>query len=211
MTDAHLEVRTGLPVLAFASAAEWEQWLRKQPRSSKGLWVKLAKKESGIASVSRREAIDGALCHGWIDGQLQPYDEQYWLVRFTPRSAKSKWSKINSTRAQELIELGRMSAAGLAEVERAKSDGRWEVAYPSQSKAEVPEDLQAALDANPKAQRLFSQLDSANRYAILYRLHEARKPETRCERIAKFVAMLARGETLHPRKISSKTGGKRAP
>src|SRR3984957_11171839 len=195
-------IQTGLPVIAFASASDWELWLSRQPRSSKGIWLKLAKKESGINSVSRQEAIDGALCYGWIDGQLQKFDERYWLVRFTPRSAKSKWSSINQTRVQVLIDAGRVSAAGLEEVKRAKADGRWEAAYPPQSKAQVPKDLQLALDGNPKAKRLFSKLDSANRYAILYRIHNSPKPETRANKIAKYVQMLARGETIHSLKGS---------
>jgi uncharacterized protein YdeI (YjbR/CyaY-like superfamily) len=194
------ETSAGLPVLAFASGSDWEGWLAGQPRASKGLWLKIAKKESGIRSVSRQEAIDGALCHGWIDGQLQKFDEQYWLIRFTPRSSRSKWSKINQIRVQELIDQGRMNAAGLAEVERARADGRWEAAYAPQSKAAVPDDLQLALDRNPAAQSLFSQLDSVNRYAILYRVHDAKKPETRAARIEKFVLMLARGETIYPLK-----------
>jgi uncharacterized protein YdeI (YjbR/CyaY-like superfamily) len=146
------------------------------------------------------EAIDGALCHGWIDGQLQPYDERYWLVRFTPRSERSKWSRLNRARVEDLIEKGRMCAAGLEEVNRAKADGRWDAAYPPQSKAAVPDDLQLALNQNTEAQRQFAKLDSANRYAILYRVHEAKKPETRADRIEKYVRMLARGETIHPRK-----------
>jgi uncharacterized protein YdeI (YjbR/CyaY-like superfamily) len=171
-----IETKAGLPILAFASASDWELWLRKQPRSSLGIWLKLAKKGSAVKSVSRQEAIDGALCHGWIDGQLQKFDERYWLVRFTPRSARSKWSGMNRSKVQTLIDAGRMSAAGLQEVERAKADGRWEAAYPPQSKAEVPSDLQLALNANPKAKRTFSKLDSANRYAILYRLHIKNRP-----------------------------------
>jgi uncharacterized protein YdeI (YjbR/CyaY-like superfamily) len=187
-----------LPVIAFASASDWELWLSKQPRSSKGIWLKLAKKDSGIKSVSRQEAIDGALCYGWIDGQLQKFDERYWLVRFTPRSARSKWSSINQSKVQTLIDTGRMNAAGLEEVKRAKADGRWKAAYPPQSKAEVPSDLQAALDANPKAKRLFSKLDSANRYAILYRVHNTTKPVARASKIEQFVLMLSRGKTIHP-------------
>jgi uncharacterized protein YdeI (YjbR/CyaY-like superfamily) len=194
--------RVGLPVIAFASASDWEQWLSRQPRSSKGIWLKLAKKGARIESVSRQEAIDGALCYGWIDGQLQKFDERYWLVRFTPRSAKSKWSSINQTRVQTLIDAGRVNAAGLEEVKRAKADGRWEAAYPPQSQAKVPVDLQLALDANPKAKRLFSKLDSANRYAILYRLHNSQKPEARASKVAKYVQMLAQGETIHPLKGS---------
>jgi uncharacterized protein YdeI (YjbR/CyaY-like superfamily) len=199
---SHNEARAGLPVLAFASASDWEQWLSEQPRSSKGIWLKLAKKGTRIESVSRQEAIDGALCYGWIDGQLQKFDERHWLVRFTPRSARSKWSSINQRRIQTLIDTRRIKAAGLGEVKRAKADGRWEAAYPPQSKAEVPVDLQLALNGNPKAQRLFSKLDSANRYAILYRIHNSPKPETRANKIAKYVQMLARGETIHPLKGS---------
>jgi uncharacterized protein YdeI (YjbR/CyaY-like superfamily) len=194
------ETRDGLPVLAFPAVSDWEHWLSVQPRDSRGVWLKLAKKESGVPSVSRQEAIDGALCHGWIDGQLQPYDERYWLVRFTPRSERSKWSRLNRARVEDLIEKGRMCAAGLEEVNRAKADGRWDAAYPPQSKAAVPDDLQLALNQNTEAQRQFAKLDSANRYAILYRVHEAKKPETRADRIEKYVRMLARGETIHPRK-----------
>lgn len=186
--------------MAFRTASQWERWIAKQPRSSKGVWLKLAKKDSGIRSVSHQEAIDGALCHGWIDGQLQKYDERCWLIRFTPRSSRSKWSKINQARARTLSDDKRLSPAGLEEIQRAKADGRWEAAYAPQSKAVVPLDLQQALDKNPKAKQLFLKLDSANRYAILYRVHDAKKPETRAKRIEQYVEMLARGETLHPRK-----------
>jgi uncharacterized protein YdeI (YjbR/CyaY-like superfamily) len=189
-----------LPVIAFSSASDWERWLSKQPSSSKGVWLKLAKKDSGIKSVSRQEAIEGALCYGWIDGQLQKFDERCWLIRFTPRSPRSKWSSVNQTKVQTLIDTGRMTAAGLEEVQRAKADGRWKAAYPPQSKAEVPGDLQATLDANPKAKRLFSKLDSANRYAILYRVHNTTKPVARARKIEQFVRMLSRGETIHPLK-----------
>jgi uncharacterized protein YdeI (YjbR/CyaY-like superfamily) len=194
------EERAGLPIRAFADAKAWEAWLAAQPRDSKGVWLKLAKKGSALASVTKAEAIDVALCHGWIDGQLQPSDDRSWLVRFTPRTAKSRWSQINRRRAAELIEQGRVGPAGLAEIEAAKADGRWDAAYSPQSKAETPPDLEAALDAAPAAKALFSQLDSANRYAILYRIHEAKKPETRAARIEKFIGMLNRGETIHPRR-----------
>lgn len=190
--------KAGLPIIAFPSASAWEEWLAAQPRTSKGIWLKMAKRQSGITSVSRREAIDGALCHGWIDGQLQPFNDRYWLIRFTPRSVKSKWSKINQNRAQELIDESRMSDSGLNEVDRAKADGRWDAAYTSQSTAEVPEDLRIALGKNRAASLFFAKLDSANRYAILYRLHDAKKPETRASRIKKFIEMLERQETLHP-------------
>lgn len=189
-----------LPVLAFADAAAWERWLSGQPPLAKGLWLKFAKKSSGVLTVSKPDAIDAALCHGWIDGQLKPFDDNYWLIRFTPRRPRSKWSAINCKRAEALIEAGRMRSPGLAEIERAKADGRWEVAYRSQSTITVPADLQQALDANEGAKRLFVALDSANRYAILYRVHTAMKPETRARIIEKLVAMLGRGETIHPRR-----------
>ena len=148
--------------------------------------------------MSRQEAIDGALCYGWIDGQLEKFDERYWLVRFTPRAPRSKWSKVNQIRAQELIDKGRMNAAGLEEVNRAKTDGRWEAAYAPQSKAIVPGDLQIALDSNPDAKRFFAKLDSTNRYAILHRVQDAKKTETRAARITKYIQMLVPGETIYP-------------
>jgi uncharacterized protein YdeI (YjbR/CyaY-like superfamily) len=191
-------IKTGLPVLAFASSAEWECWLETQPTTSKGVWLKLAKAGAGIPSVSKQEAIDGALCHGWIDGQLDKFDANHWLIRFTPRRPKGKWSQANRERALALIELDRMRPAGMMAIEQAKRDGRWESAYAPQSKATVPEDLQAALDRNPHAKRQFGQLDSHNRYAILYRVQDAKKPETRARRIENYVAVLARGETIYP-------------
>lgn len=195
--------QTPLPVLAFADAAEWENWLASQPLPANGLWIKFARKAAGVPTVSKPEAIDAALCHGWIDGQLKPFDGKHWLIRFTPRRAQSKWSAINCRRAEALIEAGLMRPAGLAEVERAKADGRWEMAYQSQSTITVPSDLQHALDENESAKTLFEVLDSANRYAVLYRIHTAKKPETRARMIEKLVAMLARGETIHPRRSTS--------
>jgi uncharacterized protein YdeI (YjbR/CyaY-like superfamily) len=194
------KAKRDLPVIAFKSQQAWEAWLASQPAHSQGLWLKLAKKPSGIASVSRPEAIDTALCHGWIDGQLDSLDDKYWLVRCTPRQPSSKWSEKNRDRALQLVELGRMQPAGLKEIERAQKDGRWGAAYAPQSTAEVPDDLGAALAKNKKARLFFEELDGANRYAILYRIHNARKPETRAARIKKFVAMLVAGETLHPQK-----------
>ena len=191
------ETRAGLPILAFADAAAWEAWLAAQPRSAPGAWLKLAKASAGVASVSKAEAIDGALCHGWIDGQLNPYDENWWLIRFTPRKARSKWSEKNRIRAGELLAAGRVAAAGHAEIEAAKADGRWDAAYAPQSTVTMPDDLAAALEAEPGARAFFDSLESANRYAILYRVHEAKKPETRAARIAKFVGMCARGERVH--------------
>ena len=192
------KAKRDLPVIAFKSQQAWDAWLASQPVHAQGLWLKLAKKSSGIASVSKAEAVDTALCHGWIDGQLDSLDDKYWLVRFTPRQAGSKWSEKNRDRALQLIESGRMQAAGLKEIERAQKDGRWNAAYASQAAAEVPDDLRDALAKNKKARLFFETLDRANRYAIVYRIHNARKPETRVARIEKFVAMLTAGETLHP-------------
>ena len=191
------EERAGLPILAFGDRAALERWLEAQPADSPGCWIKLAKAGTGIASVSKPEAIDAALCHGWIDGQLDKYDDANWLVRFTPRKTRSKWSQVNRTRAAELIEAGRMRPRGLAQVEAARADGRWDAAYPPASKAEVPPDLKAALDDNPKAAAFFATLTGANRYAILYRIGAVKKPETRKRKIADFIAMLERHETVH--------------
>ena len=201
--------KPGLPVRAFASGAEWEAWLAAQPLTSKGVWLKLAKLTSGIATVSKQEAIDAALCNGWIDGLVNKFDADYWLVRFTPRRPKGKWSRINRARALVLIKLGRMRPAGMKEVERAKLDGRWKAAYAPQSKAKVPLDLQRVLDRNPSARRHFDRLDRINRYAILYRVNDAKKPETRALRIQKFASMLSRGETIHPTKRKATTNNDR--
>ena len=161
------------------------------------MWVKFAKGASGHPSVTKAEAVEEALARGWIDGQQARFDDQWWLTRFTPRRARSKWSKVNTEIVGRLIGEGRMTPAGMREVEAAKADGRWDVAYEPQSRATVPEDLQRALVANPTALEFFSTLKGANRYAILYRVGEAKKPETRQRRIEKFVAMLAQGKTLH--------------
>jgi len=190
----------GLPVLAFASREAWESWLAKHGAASGGLWVKLAKTGAGVACVGKSGAIEAALAFGWIDGQLDAFDERFWLVRFTPRGPRSKWSQNNVDTAKRLIAAGRMSPAGLAEVEKARADGRWDSAYAPQSKAEVPDDLQAALDARPAAKAFFATLKGANRYAILYRIHDAKTEKTRAARIEKFVAMLAAGQTIHPTK-----------
>ena len=201
------KTKTDLPVRAFASSAEWEAWLAVQPATSKGIWLKLAKAASGIASVSKQEAIDGALCHGWIDGQADKFDANHWLIRFTPRRPKGNWSQINREKALALIKLRRVKPGGMKEIEQARLDGRWDAAYPSQSKAQVPEDLQSVLDRNPAARRHFERLDRVNRYAILYRVHHA-KPETRADRIEKYVTMLSRGETIHPVKQNQKRSSK---
>jgi uncharacterized protein YdeI (YjbR/CyaY-like superfamily) len=195
-----VKAKRDLPVLAFKSQQAWHAWLASQAVQSQGLWLKLARKSSGMASVSKAEAIDTALCHGWIDGQLDGLDDKYWLVRFTPRQVSSKWSEKNRDRALQLIESGRMQAAGLKEIERAQKDGRWNAAYASQATAEVPDDLSAALAKNKKARMFFETLDRTNRFSILYRINNAKKPETRVAKIEKFVAMLAAGETIHPQK-----------
>lgn len=191
------EKRSGLPVLGFADQRSFERWLAAQPADAVGVWIKFAKKAATRAKLTKTEAIDAALCHGWIDGKLEKYDNQHWLVRFTPRKSRSKWSALNRNRALTLIKEGRMRPAGFAQIEAAKADGRWEGAYAPASRAEVPIDLQKALDNNPKASAFFATLNSRNRYAILYRIGNVKKAETRARKIAEFVAMLERGETIH--------------
>jgi uncharacterized protein YdeI (YjbR/CyaY-like superfamily) len=197
MSRQDAETHAGLPIVGFADQAAFEAWLVAQPVDSPGLWLKLDKQGSGIASLSKAEAIDAALCHGWIDGQLDKYDECCWLIRFTPRKPRSKWSEINRRRAIELAAEGRVKATGLKQIDAAKADGRWDAAYAPASTAEVPADLRAALDANPQAAAFFATLKGANRYAVLYRIGASKKPETRARKIIDFVAMLARGETSH--------------
>lgn len=189
--------KTDLPTVQFPSQRAWEAWLGKQPAIAPGVWLKLPKKGATTPSVTKPEAIEGALAHGWIDGQIRPLDEHWFLTHFIPRTARSKWSKINCAKAERLISEKRMRPGGLREVERAKADGRWKAAYASSRTATVPKDLQVALNANAKAKAFFAKIDRANRYAVLYRVGEAKKPETRAARIAKFVAMLARGERIH--------------
>jgi uncharacterized protein YdeI (YjbR/CyaY-like superfamily) len=186
-----------LSVHLFAGPGEMEEWLEKHGDSSNGIWLKIAKKGASEPSVTYGEAVELALCFGWIDSQKRGFDDQHFLQRFTPRRPRGRWSKINREKAEALMEAGRMRPAGLAEVEAAKADGRWEAAYEGQRTAEVPPDLQSELDASPAAAEFFASLDSANRYAIIYRLHDAKKPETRERRLRKFVGMLERGEKIH--------------
>ncbi|MER6547508.1 YdeI/OmpD-associated family protein [Streptomyces sp. NPDC001250] len=186
------------PVLAFAAQEAWEMWLEEHHADVRGVWLKIPKKDSGIDGVDYAGALESALCFGWIDGQKKKLDEQYWLQRFTPRRPRSKWSKVNRQKATELAEQGRMRPAGLREVEKAKADGRWEAAYANQRTATVPDDLRAALDASPTAADFFAALDSRNRYAILYRIQDAKKPQTRAARIEKFVGMLAAHQKIYP-------------
>jgi uncharacterized protein YdeI (YjbR/CyaY-like superfamily) len=191
------EKRSGLPVLGFADQRSFERWLAAQPADAIGVWIKFGKKAALSANLTKAEAVDAALCHGWIDGKLEKYDDQHWLVRFTPRKSRSKWSALNRDRALNLIKEGRMRPAGLAQIEDAKADGRWEGAYAPASRAQVPIDLQKALAKNPKASAFFATLNSRNRYAILYRIGNVKKAKTRARKISEFVAMLERGETIH--------------
>ena len=181
----------------FATPADWQAWLAAHQSEPGGVWLKIGKAGAATPTLSYQEALEIALCYGWIDAQKRPFDEAYWLQRFTPRRGRSRWSKVNREKAERLMAEGRMQAAGLAEIERAKADGRWAAAYDSPRSATVPDDLQQALDANPEAKAFFGTINSANRYAILYRVQEAKRPETRAARIAHFVAMLEGHQTLH--------------
>jgi uncharacterized protein YdeI (YjbR/CyaY-like superfamily) len=187
-----------LPIALFAQQQDWDAWLEDNHGSSPGLWLQIAKAGTGIASVSYEQALETALCFGWIDGQKKKHDDRYWLQRFTPRSKSSAWSRNNREKAQALIASGRMKEAGLREIEAAKRDGRWDAAYASASKAAVPEDFQAALDGNARAGDFFASLVSRNRYALLYRIQTAKKVETRARKIAEFVQMLERHERFYP-------------
>jgi uncharacterized protein YdeI (YjbR/CyaY-like superfamily) len=181
----------------FKSTQDWSAWLEKNHLKSADLWLRLAKKDSGLQSVSYKEALEVALCYGWIDGQKKPENEQTWLQRFVPRSSRSVWSKINRAKALALIASGEMKAAGLAAIENAKTNGRWHSAYDSPSGAAIPADFQAAMDTNPRAAAFFKTLDRANRYAVLWRIQTVKKAETRVRKIAQFIAMLDRKEKIH--------------
>ncbi len=187
----------GLPKLFFVSQGDWEEWLADNHDVSEGVWIKIAKKDSSIESVRYPEVLESALCFGWIDGQRQAFDGRHFLQRFTPRRARGRWSQINRETASRLIAEDRMRGAGLSEVKRAQADGRWEAAYEGQRRSTVPDDLQRELDAHPRAKAFFASLSSQNRYSIIYRLQDARKPDTRARRLAKFVAMLEAGEAIH--------------
>ena len=187
-----------LPIMTFDTQQDWESWLAEHHIDPGGIWLKIAKKESGIPSVSYAEALDSALCYGWIDGQKAAFDEQYWLQKFTPRRPKSGWSKVNCDKVTALIAQGRMQPAGIRQVELAQADGRWDAAYDSQSKITVPPDFQNELDKNPRAKEFFGTLNTTNRYAILRRIQIAAKPETRAARIQKFIDMLSKNEKIYP-------------
>jgi uncharacterized protein YdeI (YjbR/CyaY-like superfamily) len=192
------KAQSELPIELFEDKRAWADWLERHHADSPGLWLRHAKKASALTSISYGEALDVALCYGWIDGQKKSYDDSSWLQKWTPRGPKSIWSKINRDKALKLIEDGLMQPAGMAAIERAKQDGRWDAAYDSSSTAIVPSDLQAALDHNPAAGEFFATLNKTNRYAILFRIQTAKKPETRAKRIEEFIAMLARHEKLYP-------------
>jgi uncharacterized protein YdeI (YjbR/CyaY-like superfamily) len=190
--------KDGLPILKLAGQKAWEIWLEKQHDAEAGAWLMTAKKSASERTVTHPEALESAICFGWIDGQRVPHDESYFLQRFTPRKGRSKWSQINRDKAEQLIAAGRMRPAGLAQVEAAKLDGRWAAAYEPQSRATIPPDFQQALDDNPNAKAFFATLRGQNRYAFLYRLQDAKRPETRRKRIDSFVDMLNERRTFYP-------------
>jgi uncharacterized protein YdeI (YjbR/CyaY-like superfamily) len=193
-----MPAKPALPEMPFADAAAWTRFLEREHGKSAGVWMRIAKKGAAESSVQYPEALNVALCFGWIDGQKKSIDEHYWIQKFTPRATRSIWSKINREKVEALIAAGQMREAGQREIDRAKADGRWDAAYDSASKAEIPPDLQAALDASPAAKAFYATLNATNRYAILFRTQTAKKAETRARRIAQFVEMLERGEKIHP-------------
>lgn len=189
---------TNLPILLFTDQPAFETWLTSHQSDQKGVWIKLAKKGSGITTINYDQAVESALCYGWIDSQASSFDDKLYLQKFTPRKSKSKWSKLNTEKAEALIASGRMQPSGYHQVELAKADGRWAAAYDPQSQISIPDDFQSAMDENQRAQEFFSSLNSINRYAILHRLQEAKKPETRASRIKKFIEMLANNQKIYP-------------
>lgn len=193
-----IEMLANLPIVGFPRQRDWQAWLKENHESVPGVWLRIAKKSSSNPSLTYHEALETALCYGWIDGQKRPDSEQSWLQKFTPRGKKSIWSKINRDKALALIESGKMQSAGLREIERAKQDGRWEAAYDSARTSAIPTDLQTALDKNLKARNFFATLNGVNRYAVLFRIQTVKKAETRARKIEQFIAMLERGEKIHP-------------
>jgi uncharacterized protein YdeI (YjbR/CyaY-like superfamily) len=189
--------KSELPILQCESQSAWAAWLAEHHPAADGVWLKFAKKDSGVQTVTYAEAVEEGLCFGWIDGQTKAHDDKFWLQRFTPRRKRSRWSRINRDKAERLIESNRMQPSGLVQVEAARADGRWEAAYEPQRTATVPDDLKEALEQNPRANEFFSGLTGANRYAILYRINDAKRPQTRAKRIADYVAMCAEHSTLH--------------
>lgn len=190
---------SALPILSFPTQQDWEVWLEEHHAGARGLWLRLAKKGTGIASVTYLEALDIALCYGWIDSQKAAFDDAHFLQRFTPRGPRSPWSRVNRNKATALIAAGKMRPAGQRQVESAQADGRWETAYESQGKIAIPDDLRDELERNDAAKRSFATLDATNRYAILHRIETAGKPETRAARVRKYTDMLANGERIYPK------------
>jgi len=195
--NADMKNADTVPIIAFETQQDWDAWLKEHYAETSGLWLKIAKKEAGIPSVTYAEALESALCYGWIDGQKAAFDDRYWLQRFTPRRPRSMWSRVNRDKATALIAEGRMQPAWLRQVDLAKSDGRWESAYQSQRTITIPDDFQSALAGDPKAREFFDTLDSGNRYAILFRIQTAKKSETRAARIKTFIEMLANRKKIH--------------
>lgn len=187
-----------LPILSFETQSSLEDWLKSNAASSAGVWLQIAKKNSGIASVSYDEAVESALCYGWIDSHKKTYDEKTWIQKFTPRGARSIWSKVNTEKAEALIAAGRMTEQGLKAIEKAKQNGNWDNAYEPQSVATMPEDFAKELEQNSKAKAFYDMLNGQNKYAILFRIRNAKKQETRTKRIQQFISMLERGEKIYP-------------
>lgn len=198
MPESERHPKDELPILQLPDDAAWERWLEANHSESAGVWLKTARKKAPVTTVTHADALTTAICFGWIDGQRHPYDDTFFLQRFTPRRARSKWSQVNVDKAEQLIAERRMRPAGIAQIEAAKQDGRWDAAYAPQSRATVPEDFQRELDRNPQAKAFFETLKGVNRYAFLYRVQDAKRPETRAQRIEKFVAMLSEHRTFHP-------------
>jgi uncharacterized protein YdeI (YjbR/CyaY-like superfamily) len=192
-----METYKDIPVMSFATQHAWHNWLSKNYTLQTGIWLKIAKKGSGIDSVDRKQALDEALCYGWIDGQALSLDQTYYLQKYTPRRVRSMWSKVNIGKVEALIAEGRMQAQGMAEIERAKADGRWDAAYDPPSTITVPSDLQEALNANPKAKAAFDALNKTNRFAILWRMATVKTPAGRANRMQKILEMLEQGKTFH--------------
>jgi uncharacterized protein YdeI (YjbR/CyaY-like superfamily) len=198
-----MQTKSDAPILSFSSQKAWARWLAANHARSDGIWLQFHKKSSGRETVTHAEALDDALCYGWIDGQIRPYDAESWLHKFTPRRARSVWSKRNTEHVARLVTAGKMKAAGLREVEAAKADGRWQKAYHSPRNMSVPRDFLKALSKDEKAQAFFKTLNKANTYAIAWRLETAAKPETREKRLKAILAMLAKGQAFHPSKTGS--------
>jgi uncharacterized protein YdeI (YjbR/CyaY-like superfamily) len=198
MPDIPVDLKGSLPIILFENQSAFEEWLKTHSSNDNGVWIKIAKKGSGVASISYDEAVESSLCYGWIDSQARSFDEHYYIQKFTPRRSRSKWSQQNCKKAEDLIAAERMQPAGYHQVELARQDGRWEAAYDPQSTITIPADFQEALDKNQAAREFFSSLNSSNRYAILHRLQITKNPGTRLAKIQKFIEMLVKNEKLYP-------------